>query len=220
MCSLSVCLSQPASPSACLSVAAPPPRPSPSSGSVQAAGLKSDPGGRRPFLLTGNQDTRPQPPHSTDPSSSRRPVLGPPPAPCHPRLAALVQDPPWSGETGISRRDHRPLAKAFVKGYFRLRLEGGRARWESCPGTVHSELPGHRLRARPGTRPWENSAMRCPCPAPAPWRALSSGEGGDEDRHAQMRADRGGGFLNLMGRRVTRTLTSMHISRPQLRRVR
>ena len=36
--------------------------PNPSSGYVQAAGLKSDPGGRRPFLLIRNQDTLPQPP--------------------------------------------------------------------------------------------------------------------------------------------------------------
>lgn len=44
-----------------LSVIAPPPSPNPSSGYVQAAGLKSDPGGRRPFLLIRNQDTLPQP---------------------------------------------------------------------------------------------------------------------------------------------------------------
>lgn len=48
-------------PSACLSLPLPH-SPNPSSGYVQAAGLKSDPGGRRPFLLIRNQDTLPQPP--------------------------------------------------------------------------------------------------------------------------------------------------------------
>ena len=47
-----------ASLSACLSLPLPH-GPNPSSGYVQAAGLKSDPGGRRPFLLIRNQDTLP-----------------------------------------------------------------------------------------------------------------------------------------------------------------
>lgn len=55
------CLSRrwPASSSACLSSPLPH-HPNPSSGYVQAAGLKSDPGGRRPFLLIRNQYTLPR----------------------------------------------------------------------------------------------------------------------------------------------------------------
>lgn len=52
-----------------------PHHPNPSSGYVQAAGLKSDPGGRRPFLLIRNRDTLPQsPPAQPDPHLSQAPM--------------------------------------------------------------------------------------------------------------------------------------------------
>lgn len=59
--------------------------PNPSSGYVQAAGLKSDPGGKKALPVDWEPVRLPAVPLQPDqtPSSSRHPVPGPPRAPCH-----------------------------------------------------------------------------------------------------------------------------------------
>lgn len=107
--------------------------PNPSSGYVQAAGLKSDPGGRRPFLLIRNQEPLPNPsaPDQT-PFSPRLPVLGPPLAPCHQGWATLhLGSPVTKGNMhGLPERS-QTIHKSLQKRLFPARA-GRRGAWELC----------------------------------------------------------------------------------------
>lgn len=140
--------------------------PNPSSGYVQAAGLKSDPGGRRPFLLIRNRDAFPQ-----SPSSLTRPLPHPgslswgypQPLVTQGRATLHLGSPVTKGNVpGLPERS-QTTQESLHKGYFRQRLEGG-AGSVPRPGMVHSELPGHG--SVPGLVPGSGKRIARPCVCP------------------------------------------------------
>lgn len=135
------CLSR--RPAALLSVIAPPPSLQASSGSAPAAGLKSDPGGRRALPVDS------EPGHS----------LGPRPPPQPGPLSWRHQGPgargPGNPRKGLARpTGHRQSRsrKACRKGYFGPAGSRGPGKLAAARN-VHSEPAGHRPTARTSGNP-------------------------------------------------------------------
>lgn len=171
-----------ASTSACLSVVAPPPHPNPSSGYVQAAGLKSDPGGRRPFLLIRDRDTLPQPPPAQpDPHLSQAPMSWGHLLPWSPRAEPLFSEasPGTKGNShGLPGRSHSTRQR-LRKRLFPARA-GRRGAWErrhvqerfiqNCRALALGQALCRALRKQTAGH------CSCPCPGTCPQKRLQLGK--------------------------------------------